>query len=269
MNARTPHFIDDYHLLSYDSLDSTNEEAKRLAAAGGQHGAVIWANEQTNGKGRDGRQWQSMAGNLHFSLLLRPHLSVESLPELSFVTSLALFRTVKTLVENDTEIAIKWPNDLLLAGAKLAGILLETCHDGKGDPWVIIGVGLNVERHPEIAGYPTTSLKAAGLEIISAKIVLSRFLNMFECLYDEWVEHGFKNIRQQWLTHSAYLHDNISLQYGDEKITGEFTSIDEHGNLMLRVDGAIKTFAAGDVHMKNPLSNSPSSNSLSSNEEQI
>jgi BirA family biotin operon repressor/biotin-[acetyl-CoA-carboxylase] ligase len=250
MNNQTSRFIDDYHLLTYDNLDSTNEEAKRLSLAGGQHGAVIWATEQTAGKGRDGRTWQSLSGNLHFSLLLRPHLSNEILSQLSFVTSLALFRAVRTLVESDGEITIKWPNDLLLDGAKLAGILLETCYDGAGDPWVVIGVGVNVEKHPIIEDYPTTSLKAAGLEIISAKIVLSRFLNMFENLYDEWVDHGFKNIRQQWLAHAAYLHDIISLQYGDEQIKGEFSSIDECGNIMLKSDGQVKIFAVGEVHLK-------------------
>lgn len=254
------HFIDDYHLLTYDVLDSTNEEAKRLAVAGGQHGAVIWANEQSEGRGRNDKKWHSFPGNLHFSLLLQPKLDFDILPQLSFVTSLALFRTVRTLVETDSEITIKWPNDLLLNGAKLAGILLETySHNKIQEPWVIIGVGLNIENCPDDIDYPVTSLKDAGLEIVSAKIVLTRFLNMFENLYDEWIENGFQAIRQKWLTHAAYLHEIITLQYGDEKITGEFSSIDKFGNIMMRIksnlNSEVKCFAAGEVSMKNQLSN--------------
>lgn len=238
------HFIDDYHLLNYDLLDSTNEEAKRLALAGGQHGAVIWSLMQTEGKGRGGNSWQSIAGNLHFSLLLRPNIPVQNLPQLSFVTSLAIFRAIRTITEAD--LAIKWPNDLLLNDKKLAGILLETVI-ADNQPWVIIGVGVNIEDYPREVKYPAISLKEAGVEIISAKIVLSRFLNMFESLYDEWIDNGFQHIRQQWLAHAAFLHEIITLQCGDDILTGEFTSIDELGQIMLRTETGLKILPAGEV----------------------
>jgi BirA family transcriptional regulator, biotin operon repressor / biotin---[acetyl-CoA-carboxylase] ligase len=244
MNQQNSRFIDDYHLLNYDVLDSTNEEAKRLALAGGQHGAVIWSLMQTEGRGRGDNSWQSIAGNLHFSLLLRPNILMQNLPQLSFVTSLALFRSIRTMTEVD--LAIKWPNDLLLDGKKLAGILLETVTTEQ-QPWVIIGVGVNIEAHPNETKYPATSLKQCGLEIISAKIVLSRFLNMFESLYDEWCEHGFQHIRQQWLAHAAFLHEIISLQVGDKTLQGEFTSIDECGHIMLRTKSGLEILPAGEV----------------------
>jgi BirA family biotin operon repressor/biotin-[acetyl-CoA-carboxylase] ligase len=244
MTNQNSNFIDDYHLLNYDVLDSTNEEAKRLALAGGQHGAVIWSLMQTEGKGRSGNSWHSISGNLHFSLLLRPNVEVQTLPQLSFVTSLAMFRAIRTIT--DADILIKWPNDLLLDGKKIAGILLETVITDN-NPWVIIGVGVNIEDYPRDTKYPAISLKESGVEIISAKIVLSRFLNMFESLYDEWCERGFQHIRQQWLAHAAFLHEIITLQYGEEKLSGEFTSIDEFGQIMLRTETGLKILPAGEV----------------------
>jgi BirA family biotin operon repressor/biotin-[acetyl-CoA-carboxylase] ligase len=243
------HFIDSYHLLSYDVLDSTNAEAKRLAEAGGQHGAVIWAETQTEGTGRAGRRWESLRGNLHFSLLLHPTIAIEHAAQLSFVTSLAVFRAITTMVDASVQLHIKWPNDVLLNGKKIAGILLETHHTmHDAMPWVIVGVGVNVEHFPENVRTPATSLKEAGLEIITPKIVLSRFLNMFESLYDEWSENGFQTIRQQWLAHAAYLHEMVTIQLGDKEIRGKFTSIDEVGQLMLRDDaGNVSLYAAGEV----------------------
>jgi BirA family transcriptional regulator, biotin operon repressor / biotin---[acetyl-CoA-carboxylase] ligase len=251
MDGSTLHFLDSYHLLSYDTIDSTNEEAKRLAAAGGQHGAVIWAEAQTAGKGREGRTWVSEAGNLFCSLLLQPCVLQTRLPQLSFVTSLALYRALEGVVHSTHNLALKWPNDILLDDKKLGGILLETLPDPESDArWVIIGVGVNVEHYPKDMRYPATSLKATGVEIISAKIVLSRFLNCFQPLYDEWLEQGFTKIRTEWVKVAAFIKQPITLQvHADaETIRGVFKGIDKNGHLLLqRDDGSEQPYAAGDV----------------------
>jgi BirA family biotin operon repressor/biotin-[acetyl-CoA-carboxylase] ligase len=254
MVGSTLRFLDSYHLLSYDTIDSTNEEAKRLAAAGGQHGAVIWAETQTAGKGREGREWISEAGNLFCSLLLQPCAEQTCLFQLSFVTSLALYHALEGVVESQHRLALKWPNDVLLDGKKLAGILLETLPDPACDArWVIVGVGVNVEHFPADTRYVATSLKAAGVEIISAKIVLSRFLNCFQPLYDEWLEQGFGNIRTQWTKAAAFIKKPITLQsHADaEPISGTFVGIDAHGLLLLKMpNGKEQTFAVGDVSVE-------------------
>jgi BirA family transcriptional regulator, biotin operon repressor / biotin---[acetyl-CoA-carboxylase] ligase len=250
MDGSSLHFIDSYHLLSYDTIDST--EAKRLALAGGQHGAVIWAEEQTEGKGRDGRTWISDAGNLFCSLLLQPCAPHSALPQLSFVASLSLYRALESVVPATHELRLKWPNDLLLDGKKLAGILLETIPAENSDArWVILGMGVNVEHFPQETRYPATSLKAVGVEIISAKIVLSRFLNFFEPIYDEWLERGFNSIRTQWLECAAFVNKPLTLTLGETKITGIFHGIDDGGQLLLQNEqDEIHAYAAGDLTLE-------------------
>ena len=118
--------LDDYHLLSYDMLDSTNSEAKRLAGGGASHGAVIWAKRQTAGRGRMGREWVSAEGNLYVTILLNPSQKLAECPQLSFVASLAVAETLEAIVPDASHIQCKWPNDVLAHGKKIAGILLES-----------------------------------------------------------------------------------------------------------------------------------------------
>lgn len=251
MNGSSSHFIESYHLLSYATIDSTNEEAKRLAEAGAQHGAVIWAEMQTHGKGRQEREWISQPGNLFCSLLLKPCATPDFLPQLSFVASLALDRALRDVVPAHSRVSLKWPNDVLLDGRKLAGILLETLPDTvTGTRWVIIGVGVNVDHSPQQTMYPATSLKETGVEIISAKIVLSRFLDCFEPLYDEWIDKGFAHIAAQWLERAEGFGQQVELDTGDQRIRGRFVGLDPQGQLQLeQVDGGITAHAAGDVRL--------------------
>jgi len=190
--------LDDYHLLAFDALDSTNEEAKRLARAGGAHGAVIWAKKQSGGKGRMGRSWVSQEGNLFVSILLKPEKPIAEMPQLSFVASIAVVEALSALFEKDHKLSCKWPNDVLLDQKKLAGILLESfpCEvDGKH--WVVVGVGVNVDSHPNQVQFPATCLTEAGVELVSAKIVLSRFIHHFIECYNEWNNQGFADIRKR------------------------------------------------------------------------
>ncbi len=245
------HFIDSYHLLTYDSLDSTNEEAKRLAKAGGQHGALIWAEEQTHGKGRLQRNWHSPKGNLHCSLLLRPMAHQIHLQQLSFVTSLAIAKALEPMIAQTHRVALKWPNDILLDGKKLGGILLETLPMPDGALWVIIGVGINVLHSPDNVQYPSISLTNADLEIITPKIMLSHFLNCFEPLYDQWLEEGFEFIRKGWQERAAFMNETIALQLADKTVEGVFSGITSKGELQMTVPGQATTvYAAGDVSMQ-------------------
>src|SRR5271154_795990 len=128
MAARKPktnsNLLNDYHLLSFDALDSTNEEARRLANGGGCHGAVIWAKRQTEGKGRLGRVWISSEGNLFVSVLLQPDKPLKEFSQLSFVTAVAALEALEALIPEGRKLTCKWPNDILIDGRKLGGILL-------------------------------------------------------------------------------------------------------------------------------------------------
>lgn len=241
--------IHDYHLLSFDSLDSTNEEAKRLARAGGGHGAVIWAKKQSEGKGRMGRGWLSAEGNLFVSVLLCPQKPISELAQLSFVAAVAARESVAPLLADD-ELQVKWPNDILLSGRKLGGVLLESFRTESSDlPWVVVGIGINIDSYPPRTEFPATCLKEAGVELVSAKIILSRFIHHFLDRYDEWSLKGFSPIREEWLAHAWNLNQKIIARLPDSTLEGVFEGIDANGALTLTTDGGKKQVVhAGDVY---------------------
>ena len=247
--------LNDYHLLSYDVLDSTNEEAKRLAGGGASHGAVIWARRQTAGRGRMGREWVSAEGNLFVSILLSLTKDLETCAQLSFVAAIAVAETLEGIIPEHDGISCKWPNDILLDGKKLAGILLESFtvpdETGKSRQWVVVGVGVNVDSYPEHVMYPATCLKEAGVEIISAKIVLSRFIYNFIHRYDAWNKKGFKEIHAEWMARAHHIGKPIEVLMGDEQTNGVLDGIDHSGRLLLRkASGAVQCVTAGDVFFK-------------------
>lgn len=255
MRAAQSNLLEDYHLLSYDVLDSTNEEAKRLAGGGASHGAVIWAREQTAGKGRMGREWVSQEGNLFVSVLLRPPCALPECSQLSFVTANAVIETLRPIIADDGELESKWPNDILYEGKKLGGVLLEsfTTMDGDSDPqqWVVVGVGINIDSYPSDVAFPPTCLRESGVEIISAKIVLSRFVYHFIHAYDQWCAQGFTSARDQWMQSAFRLGHETDVQMGDTLAQGAFEGIDEYGRLLLKLSGGeVKAISAGEVLFK-------------------
>lgn len=205
MSTRKPKadLLNDYHLLSFDELDSTNEEAKRLAKNGGSHGAVVWAKRQTEGKGRLGRGWVSSEGNLFVSILLQPEKPMVEMCQLSFVAAVSAMEALEDMLPEKNLLQCKWPNDILLGKRKLGGILLESFQVEGGKPWVVIGVGINVDSFPPRTEFPATCLKDAGVELVSAKIILSRFIHHFIDCYNEWNVKGFAPTRKRWM-HSAW-----------------------------------------------------------------
>ncbi len=244
--------IDDYHLLTYQQLDSTNDEARRLAEGGGAHGAFIWAHRQTDGRGRRSRDWVSQKGNLFVSALLSPDCEFEQFPQLSFVAACAAHASVAPLLP-ESELKLKWPNDLLLDGEKLAGLLLESFETideetGKLKRWAVVGMGMNIENAPAGMDLPATCLKHAGVELISAKIVLSRFIHHFIEWYQLWQDDGFEPVRKYWTNHCYHKGESVEVKIGDEMHRGEFVGLDETGNLLLKPKGsAVTIIAAGEV----------------------
>ena len=247
--------LNDYHLLSYDVLDSTNEEARRLAGGGASHGAVIWAKRQTAGRGRMGREWVSAEGNLFTSVLLSPDCSMEICSQLSFVAAAAVAETLAGIVASPEKTTCKWPNDVLYDGKKIGGILLESVTSpesvGLAHPWVAVGVGINVESFPEHVMFPATCLRDAGVEIISAKIVLSRFIFNFIHFYDQWVAQGFAPIEKEWVKRAHHIGKAVEVIVGEEQLNGVFAGIDSAGRLLLRdKKSKITGITAGDVFYK-------------------
>lgn len=246
MRRTAPNLLDSYHLLAFDSLDSTNEEARRLAKTGGAHGAVIWAKEQTAGRGRGSREWVSEPGNLYASFLLAPECPPEQAPQLSFVAAVAAYDALQPIIPQEHTLALKWPNDILVDGRKLGGILLESCREN-GNFWVIVGAGINIDSFPQDTSYPATSLKSKGVEIVSAKIVLSRFIHHFALRYSEWKKRGFAPIRRAWLESAWGIDTPVRVSLPNEEVIGQFKGINTDGAIIVQQERSKRTIVAGDV----------------------
>lgn len=239
-----------YSLVSLDQVDSTNEEAKRRAAAGASAGLVIRARRQTAGKGRRGRPWVSPEGNLYLSILLRPNCSPAHASEVSFVAIVALGDALADLLPEGVAPAYKWPNDLLLGGKKAGGILLESLSDGDLTDWLIVGVGVNLVSHPDDTAYPATSLTAAGGRPIGAVALASRFVGEFDRWYENWRRHGFGPVREAWLERAAGVGGQVTVATEDGQLTGVFRDLRDDGALEILDDkGTGHVITAGDVFL--------------------
>lgn len=238
-----------YRLVGFESLDSTNEQARKLAAEGALDGSVVWARSQTAGRGRQGRQWESPEGNLYCSIVLRPDMPAAEAAQYSFVTALAMGRALEGLLPESVEIAYKWPNDVLLNGQKAAGILLESSGVANGRlDWLVIGVGLNIEESPAGTAYPATSLREAGVQPITPRDMLCRLVAGFDHWRVRWLSEGLSVVREAWLERAARLGGEIVVRLPNEEIIGCFEGLDEQGALLLTMaDGSRRAVTAGDV----------------------
>lgn len=237
-----------YALKSFDVVDSTNEEAKRLGAAGQAGPIWISAVRQTAGRGRRGRTWESPSGNLAATLLLRPGKPAGECAQLSFVAAIAACDMLATFAPG-TEFRVKWPNDVLADGRKIAGILLESASQG-GDPplWLAIGIGANLATHPEDTIFPATSLARLGVTTPRADDALLRLAANFAKWYEVWRGDGFAVTRDAWLARAAGLGKRIVARLSHEEARGVFEGIDEGGALLLRESsGHLRTIPAGEV----------------------
>ena len=235
-------------LFAHDSLGSTSDEAKRLAAAGAAAWSVVWARTQTAGRGRRGRQWTSPAGNLYTSIVLRPACPAPRAVQLGFVAAVAVAEAVAPLLDDGRRLTLKWPNDVLLDGAKIAGILPETGVAGGGDvDWVVLGIGVNVAHHP--AGtdrLAATNLAAAGATC-TVEALLPTLLRGLMAEIAVWESQGFGAVRSAWLKRGPAVGSEISVRLADGVLAGRFGGLDDSGALMVQSDAGTRLVTAGDV----------------------
>jgi BirA family biotin operon repressor/biotin-[acetyl-CoA-carboxylase] ligase len=244
----TPKLPAFYRLFAYEQIDSTNEEAKRLAAGGAAGGTLVWAGEQFAGRGRRGRGWVSPPGNLYASLLLRPACPPAQACQLNFVAAVALAEAVSALLPAGAEVALKWPNDVLVGGAKVSGILLEASAAlDRSIDWLVIGADVNVGNCPVDTPYPATSLQREGASAAVAD-VLRTFAESFLTCYETWRAQGFPPVRQRWLASARGLGEPIEVRLERDTLRGRFSDLDETGALMLDMaDGVRRQITTGDL----------------------
>jgi BirA family biotin operon repressor/biotin-[acetyl-CoA-carboxylase] ligase len=226
------------------AVGSTNDVVRERALAGAPEGLVIRAEEQLAGRGRHGRGWASPPGNLYASLLLRPARPLTEAASLSLVVGLSLAEAIAAAGPLDPR--LKWPNDVLLDGAKLAGILLENVGDTAATPVLVAGFGVNVASCPEGLPYPVTTLAAAGLALPPAAL-LDRFLDSFARDYERWTEAGFAALRDRWLARAQGLGAPAGVKVGERAVTGRFVDVDAAGRLVLETAGGRRTLSAGEL----------------------
>ncbi|MBN9535707.1 MAG: biotin--[acetyl-CoA-carboxylase] ligase [Alphaproteobacteria bacterium] len=238
--SRAPVLPDGWRLVALQSVGSTNDEAGRLADGGAPEGTVVWAREQQGGRGRRGRAWASPPGNLYSSTVLRPDCPAARAAELGFVAALA----VGDLVPSGRAVRLKWPNDVLVDGGKIAGILLESAVSQSGHvQHVVAGIGINVSFAPQLPDmrYPGAALGGtveAALEALTAGLAAR---------LAQWRRDGFESIRTAWLAQAGPLGATVDVRLGDGLASGRFAGLDLDGALLLDTADGPRRIVSGEL----------------------
>ena len=237
--------IGGWRVERYGVLDSTSEEAKRRALAGDPGRLWILADRQTAGRGRHGRDWLSPIGNFYGSALLIAPCATADAPQLGFVAGVAARTAIADFGAG--RVGLKWPNDLVADGAKLAGVLLEGWSVGAGFG-VSIGIGVNLAWHPSDLAYPAADLSALIGRAVSVRDFLERLALRFDERLTAYARGaGFAEIRRQWLAAAAGLGQPMRASSRTGVREGLFEGLDARGRLLLRDGDAIETIESADV----------------------
>ena len=233
-----------------DSVASTNDDVKQRAQSGAPEGTLVVAGEQWAGRGRSGRQWKSEPGNLYMSLLLRPKCDAATAAQISFLAAVALSTAIVQIAPQLSPVH-KWPNDVLINGAKLSGILLESAaNSSNGIDWLILGMGVNVANHPDDTDLAATSLSAQGAANVDATSMLHALAPALLYWLDIWRAQGFGPLRSAWLERAAGLKGPILVRLPQEEFTGIFRELGDSGSLLVEeVGGNLRTVTAGEVFL--------------------
>ncbi|WP_420960116.1 biotin--[acetyl-CoA-carboxylase] ligase [Brucella sp. IR073] len=238
-----------YRLESFETVGSTNAVALERVQSGDQGKLWLVSKKQESGRGRRGRAWSTPSGNLAATLLLVESYELTTAATLGFVAGLSLADALDAVLTGTPDIRLKWPNDVLLDGAKLSGILLESTLLPENRFALAIGIGVNIVSHPDDLPYPATSLKALGSACDAE--------TLFVALSDAWRENhalwnegrGLKTIRARWLERAAGLGGEVAVRVENRVVRGIFETIDEDCRFVIRdAEGTRIRIDAGDVH---------------------
>jgi len=237
-------FPEGWTVQHHGTVDSTNDLAKDLATQGYAEGTVVWADAQAAGRGRSGRGWSSPIGNLYCSAVIRPGSDLASAGNLSFIVAVALRAAIAKCCPC-TQPQLKWPNDILVNGQKICGILLESGSDG--ELFVVAGTGINIAAVPPGLALPATSLEKEGC-VVSPETLLSAYLTALSTRLETWRTLGFARIRAEWLEHCIGLGQPIVVRTEVSQSKGIFEGLAPDGALIFRKEtGELSTVRAADV----------------------
>lgn len=238
-------------IIYLSETDSTNEHVRRLLEAGGlAAGTVVVAEQQTQGKGRAGREWESPPGGLWFSVLMKPKLPLERMALLSLVFAVAISQALNKYAMVNCQ--LKWPNDIYIKGKKLAGILLEAgIYDEQN--YLIAGIGINMNLDKDALS-PANWELAASLSDYSPKHldrlqILETILQHLDLYYTRFAGGRFNDILREYKSRCFHLNQQVSINRAGKLITGINIDIDDSGRLILDVGNKIEAISTGDVHV--------------------
>ena len=237
----------------FSEVTSTNDLAKEMASIRAKEGTVIIAETQTHGKGRFGREWASPRGGVWLSIVLRPKLPPKDVPKLTLTASLAVAKIISQLFNLKTE--VKWPNDVLINGKKVCGILTEASTRGSKTNFVVVGIGINanvdLDSFPAEVRENATSLKHELKREIDREEFIHNLLETMEHYYVILTEGRFNLILEEWKGLCGFLGSHVEVFGLAEKIEGLAVDVDESGALIIRLeDGTLRKVFSGDVSLK-------------------
>lgn len=237
-----------FRLRVHEALPSTSDLVAQLAEAGEPEGLAILARRQTAGRGTQGRSWEGRAGNLHLTVLLRPTDPIRQGPQWSLLAAVALADAAAHHLPATAQLALKWPNDLLLGGAKAAGILTEAAADAQGGiAWLSLGFGVNLAHAPEVPGRATACLADALAAPPAPEAFAETLLAALEARRAERLRDGFAAIRAAWLARGPALGTHLAIRRERRDTAGRFAGLAEDGSLLLATGGQVHAVASGEV----------------------
>ncbi|MDR3520286.1 MAG: biotin--[acetyl-CoA-carboxylase] ligase [Acidocella sp.] len=236
----------DWRLEHLAEADSTSNICVARAKAGEAAGLAVLADVQTAGRGSRGRDWVSTPGNMYLSVLLRPAQEISSLNRFPLLAGLAVAQALTQLGSADIAPVLKWPNDVLLTGAKLAGILIDASPSNGRIDWLVMGFGINLAFAPQIPGRLTTCLAEHGVAVaplVAARAVLACLLAWLEI----FESRGAAFVQTAWLQAAHPLGTEISVRGAQSIAHGRFAGLSPTGALQLLVENRIETFQTGEI----------------------
>ena len=225
-----PSYLTTYNLLIFNTLDSTNEEAKRLVRYGLPGNFVIIADNQVAGRGQQNKSWLSATGNLHMTLLIEMNKKLADNLNLVFLTANVLADTIESL-NTSAKVKLKWPNDILINNKKVAGILIETIKINN-KPYILIGIGVNIKYAPDNVSFAASTLSNEIDYKEDSYSIFHEFMLNFDHEFKIWQEkENFSDIRQKWISRAYRLNKAITVGDGKSRISGLFKNIEIASNL--------------------------------------
>ncbi|XAO71867.1 MAG: biotin--[acetyl-CoA-carboxylase] ligase [Acetobacteraceae bacterium] len=243
-----------WRLRIYESLSSTLAFCKEQAEAGAAEGLAVMARRQTAGRGTKGRVWVAPPGNLSFSLLLRPADVVSCLKTLPFLAPIAVYEAIQALLPT-TELTLKWPNDILLRGDKVSGILIESSPASEG--WIVVGIGVNIRSAPEMPSRHLACLAQLGLSP-APEVLAKMIMNHLSAGLAAFASSGADFVRDAWLSRAHKIGTRLAVMTGDDYTKGLFHGLGPEGQLLLLTEGnKVKSFLSGETSMMLQVRDAP------------